>query len=51
MAECNRVDDSFEAAQGGYCDVGFIDPPDSLQCPVCLSTLTYYHVVVNICMR
>ena len=57
MAECKRVndrdddgvDDSHEPAeapQGGYYDVDFIDPPpDSLQCPVCLSTLKQPHIL------
>ena len=54
MAECRRVDDrddngvddSPEPPQGGYCDVDFIDPPpDSLQCPVCLSTLKQPHLL------
>ena len=50
MAECNRVDDSLdsdtELPQGGYYDVDFIDPPpDSLQCPVCLSALKQPHIL------
>ena len=54
MAECKRVDDrgdggvddSPEPLQGGYCDVNFVDPPpDSLQCPVCLSTLKQPHIL------
>ena len=53
MAECKRVDDrdnggvddSHEPPQGGYCDVKFIDPPESLQCPVCLSTLKQPHIL------
>ena len=54
MAECKRVDDrddggaddSPEPPQGGYCDVDFIDPPpDSLQCPVCLSILYRPHLL------
>ena len=45
MAECNRVDDTPEP-QGGYYDVDFIDPPpDSLQCPICLSTLKQPHLL------
>ena len=46
MAECNRVDDSSKPPQGGHCDVDFIDPPhDSLQCPICLSTLKQPHLL------
>ena len=53
MAECRRVDDrddggvddSPEPPQGGYCNVDFIDPPDSLQCPICLSTLKQPHIL------
>ena len=33
---------SAEPSQG---DVKFIDPPDSLQCPVCLSTLKQPHLL------
>ena len=40
------VDDSPEPLQGGYCDVNFVySPPDSLQCPVCLSTLKQPHLL------
>ena len=35
-----------ELSQSGYCDVDFVDPPpDSLQCPVCLSTLKQPHIL------
>ena len=52
MAENKEVDDSIdhdsnidELPQGGY-DVDFIDPPpDSLQCPVCLSALKQPHIL------
>ena len=38
--------DDEEAPQGGYHDVDFIDqPPDSLQCPVCLSALKQPHIL------
>ena len=47
MAGCNRVDDSpIATSQGSYCDVDFIEPPpDSLQCPVHLSTLKQPHLL------
>ena len=43
MNECNRDDDSLP--QGGYHNINFIDPPDSLQCPICLSILKQPHIL------
>ena len=46
MAECTKVKDSTELPRGGYCGIDFLDhPPDSLQCPICLSTLKQPHIL------